>query len=190
MWIYQKKLEYPVRVGQRDLRMAKFLFSQFGGPDGELTAAVRYLTQRYTMPTGMTKAVLTDIGTEELAHWEMISTMIYQLVDDATVEELEAAGLGAHYAEFGRSLQLHGASGQPFTSAYYVANADPIADLTDDMAAEQRARATYDHLLALTDDPDLADGLRFLREREVVQFQRFGEALDSVQAYLDEKHVF
>lgn len=190
MWVYQKKLEYPVRVRGRNPRMARFLFAQWGGPDSEMTAAVRYLTQRYTMPTGRGKALLTDIGTEELAHWEIIGTMIYRLIEDATPEELEAAGLGAHYAQFGKGLQVGDASGYPFTAAFYVANADPIADLTDDMAAEQRARATYDHLLALSDDPDISDGLSFLREREIIHFQRFGEELDYIQSYLEQRHVF
>jgi len=190
MWIYEKMLEYPVRVSRPNPRLAKYLYAQYGGPDSELIAALRYLDQRYTMPTGRSKALLTDIGTEELAHLEMIASMIYMLTDGVPPDQLARAGLGEHYAQFGRALFYADSPGPPATAAYFVANADPIADLTDDMAAEQRARATYDHLLALSDDPGIRDGLTFLREREIVHFQRFGEALDHVQDYLSQRKVF
>lgn len=161
-----------------------------GGPNGELGAAIRYLNQRYTMPTDKAKSLLTDIGTEELAHVEMISTMVYQLLRGVPVKELEAAGLGSQYAEHSHCLFPTDAFGVPFTVAGIGATGDPIADLTDDLAAEQKARATYNHLIALTDDPDIIDPLRFLREREVVHYQRFGEALNDVQFNMDSKSFY
>ncbi|MEW6447081.1 MAG: manganese catalase family protein [Bacillota bacterium] len=190
MWIYEKKLEYPVRVYSRDLRMAKFLTAQYGGPDSELSASIRYLNQRYTMPTPRTKGLLTDIGTEEMAHWEIVGTMIYRLIQGATPDELERAGLGSHYALHDKALFPADANGVPWTAAYIQAHADPVADLHEDLAAEQKARATYEHLICLTDDPGIKDTLRWLREREVIHFQRFGEALDHVQGYLSSKKVF
>ncbi|TCK98474.1 spore coat protein JC [Natranaerovirga hydrolytica] len=190
MWIYEKKLEFPVNIKKKDLRMAKYLLTQYGGPDGELAAALRYLSQRYTMPTNKSKALLTDIGTEELAHVEMISAMVYQLIQDATPDELAKAGLGDYYSVHGDAVFPVDSAGNPFTAAYFQALGDVTADLTEDMAAEQKARATYERLINLTDDPDLIEPLRFLRQREVVHFQRFGEALDDVQFYYDHKRVF
>ncbi|SCZ02304.1 manganese catalase family protein [Alkaliphilus peptidifermentans] len=190
MWIYEKKLQYPVRIDKCDLRMARYLFTQYGGPDGELSAAIRYLNQRYTIPTNEAKALLTDIGTEELAHVEMIATMIYQLTKDATVEQLEAANMGSFYAIRDGALFPADANGVPWTAAYIQAHADPITDLHEDMAAEQKARAVYEHLLNLTDDPGMKDALSFLREREVVHFQRFGEALRIVQEYQQQKKIY
>jgi spore coat protein JC len=190
MWIYEKKLEYPVRVSKPDVNMAKYLITQYGGPDGELSAALRYLNQRYNAPTSTVKAILTDIGTEELAHLEMIATMVFKLVKDASPEQLKAAGLGGHYAQHDRSLFFNDANGVPWSAMYIQALGDPVADLHEDMAAEQKARATYEHLIQLTDDPDLKDGLRFLREREVVHFQRFGEALQRVHEHQSSRHVF
>lgn len=190
MWIYEKKLEFPVKIMNKDLKMAKFLVTQFGGPDGELSASIRYLTQRYSMPTGKTKALLTDIGTEELAHVEMISSMVYQLTKDATPEELKAAGLGGHYAQHDHGLFPTDANGIPWTAAYIGVLGDPVTDITEDMAAEQKARSTYEHLIGLTDDPDIITPLKFLWAREVVHFQRFGEALVDVYEFLDSKHSF
>lgn len=190
MWIYEKKLQHPINIKNKDLRMAKYIVTQYGGPDGELGAALRYLNQRYTMPTNKAKGLLTDIGTEELAHVEMISTMLYQLMKDATPEEMIEVGLGSHYAQHGLSLFPTDANGVPFTSAYFQASDDVITDLTEDMAAEQKARATYEHLMHLTDDPDLIEPLKFLRQREVIHFQRFGEALDDVQFYYDRKRYY
>lgn len=191
MWIYEKKLEYPVNIKSKDIGMAKYLFAQYGGPDGELSASIRYLSQRYTMPTGKSKALLTDIGTEELAHVEIIASMIYQLTKDATPEELRAAGLGAAYTEHGKAIYPADANGIPWTAAYIQATADPVTDLTEDMAAEQKARTVYEHLMKLTDDADVKDVLRFLREREVVHFQRFGEALVDVQDnFLNKKKIY
>ena len=181
MWYYVKTLEYPINLQSKDLKMAKYLMSQYGGPDGELSAALRYLNQRYTMPTNKSKALLTDIGTEEMAHVEMIATMIYQLMSNATLDELIEAGLGGHYTDHGRAPFYCDATGNPWTATYIQAKDDVVADLYEDMAAEQKARATYEWLINLTDDQEIKEILRFLREREVVHFQRFGEALMNVQ---------
>lgn len=190
MWIYEKKLEYPVKIKNKDINMAKYLITQYGGPDGELGAAIRYLNQRYTMPTGKTKALLTDIGTEELAHVEMIATMVYQLLKDATPEELKKAGLGAHYAQHDHALFPSDANGIPWTAAYIQALGNPVTDIHEDMAAEQKAKATYEHLIDLTDDANVKDALKFLWAREIIHYQRFGEALNDVYDYLNSKRVF
>ncbi|HHU33287.1 MAG: manganese catalase family protein [Zhaonellaceae bacterium] len=190
MWIYEKKLEFPVRVTKPDVQMAKYLITQYGGPDGELSASLRYLNQRYSMPTNKAKAILTDIGTEELAHMEIIATMVYKLVKDASPEEMKRAGLGGHYAQHDHALFWVDANGVPWSAKYIAALGDPIADLHEDMAAEEKARATYEHLIHLTDDPGVIEALRFLREREVVHFQRFGETLDHVHEYLNSKKYF
>ena len=181
MWYYVKTLEYPINLKSKDLKMAKFLMSQYGGPDGELSAALRYQNQRYTMPTGKSKALLTDIATEEMAHVEMIATMIYQLMSNATKEELVAADLGGHFTDHGRALYYSDAQGNPWTATYIQAKGDVVADIHEDMAAEQKARATYEWLINLTDDEEIKEILRFLRQREIVHFQRFGEALMDVQ---------
>ena len=175
MWAYNKKLEYPVNINSKDLKMAKYLSDQYGGPYGELNAALQYLNQRYTMPDDKGKALLTDIGTEELAHLEIIATMIYQLTKGATTEELEKAGLGCHFASFDHATFPSNASGIPYTAAYLQTTGDYIADLESDMAAEQRARATYEHLMDLTDDKDILAPLSFLRQREIIHYQRFKE---------------
>lgn len=181
MWYYVKTLQYPINLKGNDLKMAKFLISQYGGPDGELGAALRYLNQRYTMPTGKSKALLTDIGTEEMAHVEMIGTMVYQLMENASIEDLKKAGLAGSYTDHGKALFYADAQGNPWTATYIQAKDDVVADLHEDMAAEQKARATYEALINLTDDNDIKDILKFLREREVVHYQRFGEALMDVQ---------
>ena len=178
MFNYQKKLQYPINIKKKDLRMAKFLVTQYGGSNGELAAALRYLNQRYTMPDDRGKALLTDIGTEELAHIEMISTMIYQLMKDATLEEIQEAGLESHYAEHGKGLYPTDANGVPFTVAYFATTGDVLADLSEDMAAEQKARAVYENLINLTDDPDVIEPLLWLRQREIVHFARFKELYD------------
>ena len=175
MWKYEKKLEYPINIKRKDLKMAKTIITQYGGANGELAAALRYLNQRYTMPTIKGQALFKDIGTEELAHVEMISAMISQLVNGATIKELEDVGLGGHFAEHNHALFPTDAMGVPFTTAYIEASGDYIADLESDMAAEQRARATYEHLMDLTNDPDLLGPLSFLRQREVIHYQRFKE---------------
>lgn len=182
MWKYEKKLQYPINIRNKDLRMAKYLVTQYGGSNGELAAAIRYLNQRYTMPDDKGKALLTDIGTEELAHVEMISTMAYQLMKDASIEELKAAGLGSHYAEHGKALFPTDANGVPFTVAYIATTGDPIADLQEDMAAEQKARAVYENLINLSNDPDVVAPLSFLRQREIIHFQRFEELHNEYKA--------
>lgn len=181
MWYYVKTLEYPVNLKSTDLRMAKLLVSQYGGPDGELAAALRYLDQRYSMPTNKTKALLTDIGTEELAHVEIMATMVHQIMENASIDEIKVAGLDGHYVDHGKGLFYTDATGNPWTATYIQCKGDVIADLTEDMAAEQKARATYEWLINLTDDVEIKNILSFLREREVVHFQRFGEALVDVQ---------
>ena len=178
MWKYVKALEYPVNIKKKDLRMAKYLVTQYGGANGELGAAWRYLNQRYTMPDDKGKALLTDIGTEEFAHVEIISAMIYQLMKDATLDELRAAGLDSHYAEHGKGLFPTDANGVPFTAAYFATTGDPVADLSEDMAAEQKARAVYENLINLTNDQDVIDVLLFLRQREIIHFNRFKELYD------------
>jgi spore coat protein JC len=190
MWIYEKKLEYPVKIKSKDVRMAKYLITQYGGPDGELSAALRYLNQRYTMPTGKTKGLLNDIGTEELAHLEIIATMVFQLISDASIQELKDAGLGGNYAQHDRALFYTDANGVPWTAAYIQALGNPVTDLHEDMAAEQKAKATYEHLITLTDDVDVKDVLKFLWAREIVHYQRFGEALNDVYEYLGSKKIY
>ncbi|HBL37133.1 MAG TPA: rubrerythrin family protein [Firmicutes bacterium] len=190
MWSYEKKLQYPAKVGKANVKMAKYLITQYGGPDGELAASLRYLNQRYTMPTPQAKGILTDIGTEEMAHLEIIATLVYKLMDRASVEELKQVDLGGHYADHGKALFYVNGNGVPWTATYIQAKGDPVADLHEDMAAEEKARATYEWLINLSDDPDLNDTLRFLREREVVHFQRFGETLQIVQEYLDSKKCY
>lgn len=166
------------------------MLTQYGGPDGELSASLRYLTQRHSMPTPQAKAILNDIGTEELAHLEIVATLVEKLIGDASIEEIKEAGLGGYYADHDRALFFVNGSGVPWTAAYIQAKGDPIADLHEDMAAEEKARATYEWLINLSDDPDLNDTLKFLREREVVHFQRFGEALQIVQEYMDSRKIF
>ena len=173
MWKYEKRLQYPVNIKKKDLKLAKYLVTQYGGSNGELAAAFRYLNQRYTMPDNRGKALLTDIGTEELAHVEMISTMIYQLMKDATIEELKEAGLDSHYAEHSRAIYPTDANGVPFTVAYFATTGDFKADLMEDMAAEQKARAVYENLIDLTNDPDVIGPLLWLRQREIVHFNAF-----------------
>ncbi len=180
MWYYDKKLQYPVNIKKGDLNMAKCMAAQLGGSDGELGASLRYLSQRYTMPTGKSKGLLTDIGTEELAHVEMISTMMYQLMKDATIDEIIAAGLAPYYTQHGKAVYPSDASGIPFTAAYFQSQEDPITNIYENMAAEQKARSTYERLINLANDPDVIEPLRFLRQREVIHFQRFGEALQDV----------
>ncbi|ASS76225.1 spore coat protein CotJC [Tumebacillus algifaecis] len=189
MWIYEKKLQYPVRVSKCDPRMAKLLLEQYGGADGELAAALRYLNQRYTVPDKVI-GVLNDIGTEEFAHLEMIATMVYKLTKDATLDQLKAAGLDDHYAAHDRALFYSNASGVPFSVQYIQAKGDPIADLYEDIAAEEKARATYQWLIDLTDDPDLKDSLAFLREREIIHSLRFREAVEILKEERDRQKVF
>lgn len=185
MWIYSKQLMYPVNITKPDPRMAKLLMAQYGGPDSELAAGLRYLTQRFTMPDDRCRATLNDIGTEELAHWEMLGVMIYQCLRGASCKELEAAGMLGYFTLHSHGVFPADPNGVPFTAAYIACTGDPIADLVEDLAAEQKARATYEHLMTLTDDRALLDPLRFLREREIVHYQRFGECLNIVQGMQD-----
>jgi spore coat protein JC len=184
MWVYEKKLEYPVKIKNPNPKMAKYIITQYGGPDGELAASLRYLSQRFSMVTPQAKAILNDIGTEELAHLEMVGSMVKQLTEGASIDEIKAADLGAYYADHDTAVYPVNAAGAPFTAAYIQSKGDPITDLYEDMAAEQKARSTYEYLINLADDPDVIDPLRFLREREVVHFQRFGEALRIVQDFM------
>ncbi|MEG1495378.1 MAG: manganese catalase family protein [Bacilli bacterium] len=175
MFLYQKRLQYPVNIKKHDLRMVKYLATQYGGANGELGAAVRYLNQRFTMPDNRGKALLTDIGTEELGHIEIISTMMYQLMKDASMEELREAGLDANYAEHARGIFPTDANGVPFTAGYIATTGNALADLEEDMAAEEKARAVYENLIDLTVDPDIIGPLLWLRQREVVHYARFKE---------------
>ena len=191
MWKYEKKLEYPINIKCPDPRLAKVVISQYGGPDGELAASLRYLSQRFAMPDQKAKAILNDIGTEELAHLEMVGTIVHQLTKDASIEEIEKAGLAPYYTDHGVDVYPQSAGGVPFTASAIAAKGDPIANLQENLAAEQKARATYEKLIDLCrDNPDVVDPLRFLREREVVHFQRFGEALRGVQDKLAEKKFY
>ncbi len=190
MWMYDKKLEYPVKIKKPDPRMAKLIVTQYGGPDGELAASLRYLSQRFSMITPEAKATLNDIGTEELAHLEMVGTMVRQLSMDATTDEIEKGSMAPYFVDHDGGVYPASASGVPFTAAYLQSKGDPITDLYENMAAEQKARSTYEYLIQMCDDPDVIDPLRFLREREVVHFQRFGEALRIVQDYIGDKKKY
>lgn len=187
MWLYEKKLEHPVQVSGPNPKLAKIVIEQYGGADGELAASLRYLSQRYAMPTGIVKGILNDIGTEELAHFEIIGTIVHKLTKDATIEDIKAAELDAYYVDHGVNLYPANAAGVPWTAAYIASNDDPVACLNEDLAAEQKARAVYEYILNLSDDPLVDDVIRFLREREVVHYQRFGEALRYVIDFFDNR---
>ena len=187
---YTKRSLIPCKSIQHQSSTCKSHHYSNGGPDGELAASLRYLTQRYSMPTPQAKAVLTDIGTEELAHMEIVATLVYNLIRNATVEQIKAAGLDPYYVDHDKSVYFVNAEGVPWTAAYIQSKGDPIADLHENMAAEQKARATYEYLINVSDDPDVTDTLRFLRQREVVHFQRFGETLNLVHDWLSSKKVF
>ncbi|WP_027625419.1 manganese catalase family protein [Clostridium lundense] len=190
MWTYEKFLEYPVKIKNPNPKMAKIIITQYGGPDGELAASLRYLSQRFSMVTPQAIATLNDIGTEELAHLEIVGAIVHQLVKNASLEEIKEAGLDPYYVDHGRGIYPVSAAGVPFTASYVQSKGDPIVDLTEDLAAEQKARATYEYLINAGDDPDVLEPLKFLREREVVHYQRFGEALRIVQDYLQEPRLF
>ena len=190
MWKYEKKLQYPVNIKKPDARMAQVIISQLGGPDGELSASLRYLNQRYSMPYSEVTGLLTDIGTEELAHVEMISAMLYQLTKDLSIDEIKKSGFDKYFVDHTLGIYPQSAAGVPFTAAYFQSKGDPITDLTENMAAEQKARSTYDNILRLADDPDVKDAIRFLRQREIVHFQRFGEGLRIVQDNLNGKNFY
>ena len=191
MWTYNKRLEYPINIKCKDPRLAKVIISQYGGPDGELAASLRYLSQRFGMPDEKAKAILNDIGTEELAHLEMVGTIVHQLTKNESIEEIEKAGLSAYYTDHGVDIYPQSAAGVPFSANCLACKGDAIANLQEDLAAEQKARATYEKLIDLCrDNPDVVEPLKFLREREVVHFQRFGEALRGVQDKLAQKKFY
>ena len=190
MWIYEKKLQYPVNIKRTNAAMAKIIISQYGGPDGESGASVRYLSQRFSTPYPEVRAILTDIGTEELAHMEMIGAMVYQLTKGLTAEQIKEQGFDAYFVDHTTGVYLAAAAGTPFTAAYVGVKGDVIADLNEDLAAEQKARVTYDNLLRYADDPDVIDPLRFLREREIVHYQRFGEGLRRATEHLDDRNFY
>ena len=190
MWVYEKRLQYPINITRPNAKMASFIISQYGGPDGEMGASMRYLSQRYSMDNRRVAGLLTDIGTEELAHLEMVATIVRQLTKDLTAEELEAAGFGAYYIDHTGGIWPQSAGGVPFTANQFQSKGDPITDLFEDMAAEQKARTVYDNILRLVKDQEVADPIKFLREREIVHFQRFGEGLRMYQDQLDENNFY
>ena len=190
MWTYDKKLQYPVKIARTNPATAKIIMAQLGGPDGELAASQRYLSQRYAMPVKEVKGILTDIGTEEMAHMEIVSAIIHQLTRDMTPEEIKKAGFSEYFVNHTAGIWPSDATGVPFTSAYFQSKGDPITDLNEDLAAEQKARTTYDNILRLVDDPDVRDPIKFLREREIVHYQRFGESLRKIIDKLDSKNFY
>lgn len=190
MWEYKKRLEYPVKIKNPNPALAKVIISQLGGPDGEVGAAMRYLNQRYVAPCNEVKAILSDIGTEELAHMEIVSAILYQLTKGLSIKEIKESGFDTYFVDHTTGVYPQAASGVPFTALTLQSTGDPITDLTEDLAAEQKARLTYDNILRLADDPDVRDPIKFLREREIVHFQRFGEGLRMVQDQLDAKNFY
>ncbi len=190
MWNYEKRLQFPVNIKNTCPKTASLIISQFGGPDGELAASMRYLSQRYSMPCKEVGGLLTDIGTEELGHLEIISSIIYQLTKNLTIEQVKTAGFDAYYIDHTTALWPTAAAGVPFNACEFQSKGDAITDLTEDLAAEQKARTTYDNLIRIIPDPDVREPLQFLREREVVHFQRFGEALEKIKSNLNPKNFY
>lgn len=190
MFVYEKKLQYPVKIANTNPKLATIVLTQYGGPDGELGASLRYLSQRYSMPYEELKGLLTDIGTEELGHLEMIGTIVHQLTRNLTPEQQKEAGFAQYFVDHTASIYPQAASGTPWSAATMQVKGDPVTDLAEDMAAEQKARTTYDNILRLSDDPDVNDVIKFLRAREVVHFQRFGEAMEKLRERLDQKNIY
>ena len=190
MFIYEKKLQYPVKIKNTNPRLASLIISQYGGPDGELGASLRYLSQRFSMPYPELKGLLTDIGTEELGHLEIIGAIVHQLTRNLTEEQIRSAGFDAYFVDHTAGIYPTAASGSPWNAAGIGVKGDLIADLTEDLAAEQKARVTYDNILRLSDDPDVNDVIKFLREREIVHFQRFGEGLRLAKDKMDAKNLY
>ena len=190
MWIYEKKLQYPVKIKTPNPKLAQIIISQLGGPDGELAASMRYLHQRYSMPYDKVKGILTDVGTEELAHLEMIAAILYQLTKGLSPEEIKKAGMDTYFVDHTAGLYPQAASGVPFDMKYVGVKGDVIADLNEDLAAEQKARVTYDNILRMVDDPDVREPIKYLRQRELVHYQRFGDALRIAQDHLDSKNFY
>ena len=190
MFVYEKKLQYPVKIADTNPKLASIIISQYGGPDGELGASLRYLSQRYSMPFPELRGLLTDIGTEELGHLEMIGAIVHQLTRTLSEDQIRANGFAPYFVDHTAGVYPTAASGFPWSAASMAVKGDPIADLTEDLAAEQKARVTYDNILRLSDDPDVNDVIKFLREREIVHFQRFGEAIQNLRERLDQKNVY
>lgn len=191
MFVYEKRLQYPVKIKNTNPKLAKMIITQYGGPHGEIGASLRYLSQRYGMPYPELSAILTDIGTEELAHLEMVGTIVYQLTRNMTPEQIDAAGFGDYFVDHTAGVYPQAASGTPFSAATFAVTGDPIADLNEDLAAEQKARLSYDNILRFaSDDPDVAGPIKFLREREIVHYQRFGEGLRILTDRLDSRNFY
>lgn len=190
MWSYEKRLQYPISISTPNAKLASYIISQYGGPDGELSASMRYLSQRFSAANPRVAGLLTDIGTEELAHLEMIGAIVRQLTKGLNAQELEKAGFAPYYIDHTAGVWPQAAGGIPFNACEFQSSGDAIADLVEDLAAEQKARKTYDNILRVVTDPEVADPIRFLREREIVHFQRFGEALRMVQEDLDSKNFY
>jgi spore coat protein JC len=176
MWNYEKRLQYPINIKNSNPKLAQLIIAQYGGPDGEIGASLRYLSQRYSMPYPELKAILTDVGTEELAHLEMVGTIVHQLTRNLTEEQIKESGFAPYFINHTNGVYPADATGVPFSAAAFQVKGDPITDLHEDLAAEQKARSTYDNILRFADDPDVRDPIKFLRAREVVHYQRFGEA--------------
>ena len=190
MFVYQKKLQYPVKIARPNPKLASIIISQYGGPDGELGASLRYLSPRYSMPFDELKGLLTDIGTEELGHLEMVGAIVHQLTRNLKDAQIQDSAFAPYFVDHTAGVYPTAASGFPFSAASMQVKGDPITDLTEDLAAEQKARTTYDNILRLSDDPDVNDVIRFLRQREIVHFQRFGEAVQLLREKLDQKNVY
>lgn len=190
MWSYEKKLQYPVKIRRPNPQLAQVIISQIGGPDGELGASMRYLNQRYSMPYGQVQGILTDVGTEELAHIEMVSAIVYQLTRNLKEDQIKDTPFATYFVDHTTGVYPIAASGVPFDMKYIGIKGDVIADLSEDLAAEQKARVTYDNILRLCDDPDVRDPIKYLREREIVHYQRFGDAIRIAQDHMDSKNFY
>ena len=190
MFIYDKKLQYPVKIAKPNPQLARIIITQYGGPDGELGASLRYLSQRYSMPFDELKGLLTDIGTEELGHLEMIGAIVHQLTRNLKDDQFRDPAFAPYFVDHTTGIYPNSAAGTPWSAATMQVKGDPITDLTEDLAAEQKARSTYDNILRLSDDPDVNDAIKFLREREIVHFQRFGEAVQLLREKLNQKNVY
>lgn len=190
MFIYDKKLQYPVKIASTNPQLARIIITQYGGPDGELGASLRYLSQRYSMPFDELKGLLTDIGTEELGHLEMIGAIVHQLTRNLKDDQFRDPAFAPYFVDHTTGIYPNSAAGTPWSAATMQVKGDPITDLTEDLAAEQKARSTYDNILRLSDDPDVNDAIKFLREREIVHFQRFGEAIQLLREKLNQKNVY
>ena len=190
MFIYEKRLQYPIKIDRPNPKLAGIIISQYGGPDGELGASLRYLSQRYSMPNSRLKALLTDIGTEELSHLEMVGTLVHQLTRNLSDDQIKDSSFAPYFVDHGTGVYPTAAAGFPWSAASMQSKGDPITDLTEDMGAEQKARTTYDNILLLSDDHDVNHVIKFLREREIVHFQRFGEALELLRDDLDRRNIY